>query len=880
MYPILYESVTIGEIPDNYGIGVLTDAISCSVTEERNGSYELTMRYPSSGKYADKIVTRAILKVKPNYTDDPQLFRIYKVGKEIGSSFTINARHISYDMSGFPITEGKAASCAAACDVLTQKAHGFSITTDKGVAADFEITEPSSVRSWFGGKTGSLLDVYGQADWYYDNFSAKLLAHRGDDRGVTLRYGKNLTKLSHTDNASNLATGVMAYWKPTEGEDNSTEGELVISDVKSTGITLDVEAVTVLDASSDYQDQPTKETLNAYVENYIASHELAIVENTIDLDFAQISKLLKDRVDLCDTVHIIYEDYNINADAKCITTVWDVLDEKYTSITLGTPKTNIADTIASINKAVNNTLSQKQIQNAINASTNLITGNMGGYVVIHDSNEDGYPDELLIMNTNDITTATKVWRWNLGGLGYSSTGYDGQYGTAMTMDGAINADFVKTGNLVFGGTAGNTDGKLEIMDASGQVIASFNKAGCEVNGSIIATTFKATRPNSDYEMNMKYDAAILLPQNYGNCFGLNIVNPNIVDSYGRQSSIVGMNLQSSADSENTNGSGVIHVSTLERNSSVFPKTYLQMRARRFSGTSPSRAIDFTGYADSNCRSAGDGIILYDEHYDSGKKQSHITVGNAMSATYNSNDSDATYDASMSLGPSNDEAFTVYSRVAANKRSAYMYMLNGDVNTVTFKAADNNYFQIYTDSKFVTLNDGVIACGPVTKNNNSYTFHHNVHADGETGNITCVSLTQTSSKKYKKNITDITEDDAKKILELRPVNYDFIDENNGKNMRGFIAEEVDEIIPEVVRHYKKPTETSTETVEMPIMPIDDNDDGHPSYIEPRSTIDIDKTTEDEVSLDYIMLIPYLTKMIQIQQKQIDDLQKQINELKGE
>lgn len=85
------------------------------------------------------------------------------------------------------------------------------------------------------------------------------------------------------------------------------------------------------------------------------------------------------------------------------------------------------------------------VQLAINQATALITGNQGGYVVIHDSNNDGYPDEILVMDKPEVLDAEKVWRWNKSGLGYSSTGYNGTYGTAMTINGEIVADFITAG---------------------------------------------------------------------------------------------------------------------------------------------------------------------------------------------------------------------------------------------------------------------------------------------------------------------------------------------------------------------------------------------------------------------------------------------------
>lgn len=112
-----------------------------------------------------------------------------------------------------------------------------------------------------------------------------------------------------------------------------------------------------------------------------------------------------------------------------------------------TPK--IQTQVATLIDAINSPVSafQQIIQSAIANSTALITGNKGGYVVLHDSNGDGVPDEILIMDTPDIATATKVWRWNENGLGYSNTGYNGTFGLAMTIDGAIVADYITAGTL-------------------------------------------------------------------------------------------------------------------------------------------------------------------------------------------------------------------------------------------------------------------------------------------------------------------------------------------------------------------------------------------------------------------------------------------------
>lgn len=469
MKPILYSTVTEGAVPANYGVGALCDCISCKVTEERNGAFELVMEYAAEGVHASDIQVNSIIKAKPNFTDDPQLFRIYKVGKVIDHRFKCYGQHISYDLSGKLITDGSAGSCVAACALLQTKAGNFTITTDKSVTASFSVSEPSSVRSWFGGKAGSLLDIYG-GEWKYDNYTATLKQARGSDRGVEIRYGKNLTNLSQELNMENLCTGVVPYYIDQDG--NKTVGAKVL-----TGLTLDVPRDLAIDFSSDVNEEsatPILTQLANLATNYVNKNNLTNPTDSIDLDFVQISSL-QERVDLCDTVHIYFEALGISATAKCIKTEWDVLEERYTSTTFGDARTNIADTIVAQQKEVAGKPSTSQMDQAVERATKLITGNLGGFIVIHDSNNDGYPDELLVMDTDDISTATKVWRWNKNGLGYSSTGYAGTYGLAMTANGEIVADFVTTGTMsadrVRTGMIASTNNQLQIDLDNGTITA-------------------------------------------------------------------------------------------------------------------------------------------------------------------------------------------------------------------------------------------------------------------------------------------------------------------------------------------------------------------------------------------------------------------------
>ena len=470
MIPILYSpsSVVAPVVPTSFGIGSLTDCISCSCVEERNGKYELEFVYPANGIHADQIQYGSVIKAKPNFSDNPQLFRVYKISKTMGGQFTVYCQAIAYDLSGKIITTGTAGSCTAACLLLTGSAGGFNITTDKTVTADFEITEPSSVRSWFGGKKGSLLDVYGTAEWHYDNFNCELLLHRGQDRGVEIRYGKNLTELSQEINMDNLCTGIVPFCIDDDG--NKTVGTRV-----ATGLVLDFDRDRAIDFSDDVDFEsatPLATQLATLTSNYIANNNFTDVFNSITLDFVQLSNL-QERVDLCDTVHIYFDALGITASLKCVSVTWDVLNERYTSCTFGDLKSSIADTISTQEKEIADKPSTSAMETAITHATEKISGNLGGYVVFHDADNDGSPDEILIMDTPDITTAVKVWRWNSGGLGYSGTGYAGPYSTlALTSDGKIVADAITTGtlnaNLIKAGVISDVAGNSQIDMTNGQ----------------------------------------------------------------------------------------------------------------------------------------------------------------------------------------------------------------------------------------------------------------------------------------------------------------------------------------------------------------------------------------------------------------------------
>lgn len=498
----IYESDTIGKQRDL--VGYLSDALTCVVKEERNGEFELQMTYPVTGKWYEHLKLRNIIGAKPNPYVNEQLFRIYNITKAINCVVTVNAEHISYGARGLPVSPFTASNVVTALDQLKSKCVfdwcPFTFWTDKNTEGTMTVTQPSSLRSLMGGTEGSVLDIYG-GEYEFNNYDVKLWNSRGQNRGVTIRYGKNLTDLEQEENCANVFTGVYPYWYSEE------EGLVELSEkvIYAKG-NYNFVRIATLDLSNEWVDKPTEEQLRARAEVYMTDNDIGVPKVSLTVSFVQLAQTkeystikLLEEVHLCDTVTVVFPELGVNATAKCISYEYDVLSEKYTTLELGDSRSNFADTVSDIssnldsaNKKIDSLPTKNYLENVVDSATNQITGGLGGYVVIRDSSGGKKPDEILIMNTPDIKTATQVWRWNKNGLGYSNKGYAGPYTTAMTQDGQIVANFITTGtmlaNIIRGGTlllGGNTGGVLEVQDSNGDMCLLLNSDGITNHSSNI-----------------------------------------------------------------------------------------------------------------------------------------------------------------------------------------------------------------------------------------------------------------------------------------------------------------------------------------------------------------------------------------------------------
>jgi phage minor structural protein len=454
-YPILYSATETNF--DHNGIGILSACVSCEVTEEANGIFELAMTYPMDGIHFAEIGDRSIIKARADQFRDPQLFRVYAISKPMNSIVTVLAEHISYDLSGIPVKPFSASAVAGALMGLKNNAVvdcPFEFWTDKSTSANFKVSVPASIRSRLGGVSGSILDVYG-GEYEFDNFAVKLHNRRGQNRGVSIRYGKNLTDIQQDQNCSSVATGVYPYWVDSEG---AVLVELPEKIVNAPG-TYNFVKIRTLDLSNEFEAQPTVEQLRSKAERYINANEIGVPRVSLTVSFAQIEQheeykhlKLLERVGLFDTVNVEFPALGVSATAKAVKVVYDVLADRVKCVTLGSVRSNIADTIAGQNSNI--TILEKDIlakptktdlEKAKEAATSWLT-NGKGYAYFRKDDLGNIVD-ILFMDTQDAETAVNVMRVGQSGIGFSHNGVNGPYESAWTIDGNFVADFITTGNL-------------------------------------------------------------------------------------------------------------------------------------------------------------------------------------------------------------------------------------------------------------------------------------------------------------------------------------------------------------------------------------------------------------------------------------------------
>ena len=471
MIPILSSTTTL----TGNGLGRLSDALSCLVTHEINGMYELVMRYPVTGNSFSELANDRIIWADTDSYTQQQGFRIYRITRPLNGIVTVYARHLCYDMSGYvcpPYSKTSLttalASLAASC---VPSGCPFTFTSPRTVATAYKTSVPMSLWQMMGGVAGSLLDVYG-GEWDFNNYTATLRTSLGSDRGMSIRYSKNMTALEQDASIEAQYGGIFPYWY------NSETGTLVTLPENYITVAGGGSRVLCIDFSDEFQDAPTEAQLRNRATQYASANKVGEVAIQWKVEFVPLQKSEEyknaaalESVQLGDTVHVYYEPMNLNATARAVKTEYNVLLDRFETVTLGRVKQNLAKIVTQQKREIDHTIGlvKSTLEHAIDEATDFITNGAGYMRFIYDSNDN--LTEIVSLDNPDINNATNVWRWNNGGFGFSANGYGGPYTTAITQNGAIVADFITAGtlnaNIIRAGILQDANGQFSLDLATG-----------------------------------------------------------------------------------------------------------------------------------------------------------------------------------------------------------------------------------------------------------------------------------------------------------------------------------------------------------------------------------------------------------------------------
>ena len=477
----------------NNGYGFLTNSITAHVTEVLNGEYSLIFTYPIGGALAEYIIKENLIKVNVG-NDNLQIFRI-KLVESDDKIMRVYALHIFYDLSDNFLTDVAPddLNCTDAMEWIlarTQYANSYTVYSDIITTNTQRYVRRNPIEAIMGDLENSMLKQY-DAELERDNTLIRMLLRRGSDNNIKVMFGKNIQAIKIKDDLTSVYTRVMPIASnglllPELFIDSPIIGDYLSPKIGKVPFDDIVYDPTDETAFQDLEDVYTE--MRDRVDKLYSNFNLDKPRISITVSWLELSKVKEyyekysalETVNLGDTVKVEYKGFLY--ETRIVKTIYNVLLDKIDTFDMGivqpsfTNTTNVA--VSNINEVLRDPINI--LEQAKTTASSLITSAMGGYVVKTNN-------ELFIMDTDDIETSQKVWRWNLEGLGYSSNGINGDFEIAMTSSGGIVADFITTGVM----NVGRIDGLSTILDGI-QSNIGINADGIQLNVNQITSLNETT----------------------------------------------------------------------------------------------------------------------------------------------------------------------------------------------------------------------------------------------------------------------------------------------------------------------------------------------------------------------------------------------------
>lgn len=372
--PIIFEKGTRDF--STLGLGLLSDAIQATTTEELNGQFIFEMDYPVSGNNADLIKENRIIVVNSGHILKRQGFIIRQIVRKIDLTMTVYAEHVSYatlDVALAPVgtISGDAKTALENWKRMLVPAVDFTVDSDILTTNSTLIGAPEfeTARQGLGGHTGSILDVWG-GEYQFDNWHIRLLKQRGKSANAIIAYGRNLISFEQDTNIADTYTSVYPYYQENSGDEGNKTHFLPERTVDSEFVgKYPNPKVLMLDLSNKFKDVAdySENKLRNYALSYIQSNNIGVPKVNMKISTVDLSRAtggFSEDIDLGDTVTVYFEKLGITTSAKVIKAVWNVLSDDYDKFEIGARRASLTESISELattadenaNKALNQAL--------------------------------------------------------------------------------------------------------------------------------------------------------------------------------------------------------------------------------------------------------------------------------------------------------------------------------------------------------------------------------------------------------------------------------------------------------------------------------------------------------------------------------------------
>lgn len=343
------------------GIGVLSEAASCTVKCRINTFPELELEYPVTGLCYPHIKTGNVIKAPVKRGGAPQPFRIESITRQIGGLVTVFARSIFADLATMYKANLYTYSLEATLQNILRPIGEWEDADEQVFQYRVEwtpapyvhaiLSKMTRVSEFLFSSDGGLAE-YVRGEWSFDDLTLVFHQSIGADRGVQIRYGKNLIDFKQEEILENAVTRVIPY---TRNDDGTYYG--YTSGVSVPGMSAYPYHAIAVDFTDKLGKEDDETMLNNAAASYIAAYQLGVPEVSIDLDFVQLSDTEEykgtafETVELGDTVRVIFERNGVDTRARVTETTYDALLDKMSTVHVGTIERDIVDTIAGLEKS-------------------------------------------------------------------------------------------------------------------------------------------------------------------------------------------------------------------------------------------------------------------------------------------------------------------------------------------------------------------------------------------------------------------------------------------------------------------------------------------------------------------------------------------------